>query len=226
MSLKAALSRANPNTLADMLRQVDIGMILAAGIPVYRRRFNFNTAAVSAYQQSTLQCMPLGDSPASNIHRATVIAGGVTGELTIDAYGTTPGTGHIAVAPNGDIVALGADAITSVDVTYLPEKLKVVEFPSLTVVAATGVCLLPSSVTGPGVVLLLEAESLVGTIVGKKRILVPGAVNPGSPSARLSVDKTQVNFTVADAITSARVKVAIVPPVDTFALFAAAETTI
>lgn len=164
--------------------------------------------AASPYQLATLQAIVLGDyKKASSILRATVRAGGVTGELAVQAYGATPITGQIAVAPNGDIVVLATDAITDIDVHYVPSQVEVVE---LTVDGLVGSELpIPAKYTARGVVSLLEAEVLAGTTLGKKIILVPGAA-PATTKANLDVAKTKVQFNSAtDAVTKARVKIGV-----------------
>lgn len=211
MSNKEAFDRAHPNTLPDHFREVGIGTLLAGGL-IHRSKFSFVAGGTSARHVATLQHMALqSSSKAMSILRATVRAGAVTGELTPQAFGATPATTQIAVAPNGDIVALAADAITDVDVTYLSAPMKELVL-TLDVDPATGICLLPPPATGPGVVYLVAAEALVGTVSGEKRVLVPGAVNPATPQARLSVAKTQVNFTVADAVSKAKITLAINVP--------------
>lgn len=225
MSVREALSRANPNALADHFRNLDIGQILSAGIPVYRRKFSFVAGGTSARHVATLQHMALDPkAKATSILRATVRAGGVTGELTPVAFGATPATTQIGVAPNGDIVALAADAITDVDVVYVGDKTDSVELV-LPVNPATGVALIPSKYTALGIVLLHSANATVGTVTGEKRVLVPGAVNPATPQVRLDVAKTQVQFTVADAVSRATV-VLCFGGKDTYAQLLAAEQSV
>jgi len=203
---KIAFNRAHPNTLPDHFRDIELGSFLRGQVPQDLRR---QTPSASLYQLGTLESIGLaGDGKAASIVRATVVAGGVTGELTPVLYGVTPATGEIAVAPNGDIVVLAADAITSVDVLYLPDRGDSFE-ATLPVDPATGVCAMPANIVARGLILLTEAEVLVGGSTGKKIILVPGA-SPAAGRANLDVAKTQVQFAIADAVTSARVKVTVV----------------
>lgn len=214
MTGKQAFDRANPNTVPDLLRRVEAGTIVQSGLPIYKYKYNPDvTGALNPDQLATVDTLDCGDAPAAVVLRATARAGGVTGELTPAAFGATPTTGQIAVAPNGDVVFLATDAITDVDVIYIPMKCKVVELV-LGVIAATGVMALPLGLRTAGILAVLEAEALEGTVTGRKRILVPGAVNPATPQARLSVAKDQLQFTVADAITRARVRLAVAPDVD------------
>lgn len=205
---RSDLNRANPNTLADQLKSLKAGNLFLGQMVQHKRKLNPSSLGVSGYNLATLHALQLpAFSRASSVIRATVRAGGVTGELTPAAFGATPTTGQIAVAPNGDIVVLAADAITDLDVTYIPERGDVIEvfFP-----VVAGVMTLPTSGWATrGVVALLEAEGLAGTVTGKKIVLVPGTA-PATTQARLNVAKTQVLFNSAtDALTRARVKLLI-----------------
>jgi hypothetical protein len=210
-NLKDELDLANPNRLSDALRVAKLGTALRSHVT---RLFRKDPTAAAGVQLATLEQIVLpDDAKASTISRASVRAGGVTGELAVVLYGVTPGTGQIAVAPNGDLVTLAADAITDVDVEYTPARVDVVE---LDLPCPLGVCTIPTSLTGAGrgVCTLLAAEVLTGTITGKKIVLVPGAA-PATLKANLSVDKTQVLFNVAtDVPLTCRVKLGIVPAAD------------
>lgn len=221
-SLKNRLDAANPNVLADELRALKFGDMLRA-LPTSLRK---KAPAADAYQLATLQSLALpDDGKANSIFRAYARAGTATaGELTVKTYGTTPGSGEIAVAPNGSIVVLAADAWTSLDVVYLPEKYDVIEL-TLSVVAASGVCALPTLANNPGAVMLLEAEALVGTLTGKKIVLVPAAAAVATTKAALNLAKNSVWFAIADAVTSARVKLAVSSAVDVDALLTALATS-
>lgn len=198
-----ALNRANPNSLADEFRSLGLGDLLAGQLPQVVRGTNQVTNGTSPYNVATTQSyVPEGHSAASSIQRATARAGAVTGELSVVAYGTTPATTQIAVAPNGSIVTLAADAITDLDINYLPERGDVIE----AVFGVTSNAIALSSVlNGKKAILLLEAEAVAGTTIGKKIVLVPGAA-PATGQARINVAKDQVLFATADAVTRARVK--------------------
>lgn len=221
ITFKDKANYPNTNTIADVLGRLALGDLLLGQLIQFRRSIDMTAAAQAndGYNVATLSPIVMRSDllpPAATILRATVRAGGVTGELTADAYGTTPATGHIAVAPNGSIVALTADAITNMDLVYVPERGIVVEL-FLPVVSGTGVLTIPASlltggIGGNGVVLLLEAEALAATVTGKKIVLVPGTA-PATTQARLNVAKTQVLFNVAtDVVTRARVKLFVALP--------------
>lgn len=214
-SLKNKINQGNPNVLGDQFRALAFGDVLRALPTTIRKK----APVADAGSLATLLALVLpDDAKACSIFRATAKAGAVTGELTPVAYGTTPATGQIAVGPNGDIVTLAADAITDLDVVYLPEKYDVVE---VQLPVATHVLTIPSTFTAKGAVLLLEAIADAGTSTGKKIVLVPGAGAPAAGQARLNVAKTTVTFAAADAVTKATVKLAIAASVDVDALLTA-----
>lgn len=200
------LNRANTNTIGDQLNQLKLGDLFLGQLNQTKRKLNPTALGVGSYTLATLHALRVPDrSRAAVVHRATVRAGGVTGELTPVAYGATPTTGQIAVAPNGDIVVLAADAITDMDLVYTPERGEVLEttFP-----VVSNVLTFPTA--GPwarGVSLLLEAEGLVGTATGKKIVVVPGNGATSAGQAKLNLAKATVIFNGTDAITRARVRV-------------------
>ncbi len=218
------LDRANVNSIGDQLRVLRAGHLFLGQMNQHKRKVNPSALGVNPYNLATLHALQLPDrARAATVLRATVRAGGVTGELTPKLFGVTPATGEIGVAPNGDIVVLAADAITDMDVTYVSERGDVMgnvqadsslPFYSLGLFlpVVAGVMTLPTSGWGArGNLLLLEAEAVSATVTGKKIILVPGAA-PATGQARLNVAKTQVLFNSGtDVVTRARVKLLIAP---------------
>lgn len=223
-TIRASFDRSDINTIADLFRKIGIGSLLAGQVPQVRRNLDPDALGTSPYNLATLDAIELpAHAKANVILRATVRAGGVTGELTPQAFGTTPATTQIAVAPNGNIVVLGTDAITDMDVVYLPERGDVIDtvFP-----VATNVITLPASITTRGVALLAEVEALVGTSTGDKIVLVPGAGAPAAGQARLDLAKATVTFAAADAVTRARVKLVVTAAEDLAAILEAAATVL
>lgn len=223
-SLKNRINAANPNQLPQELQIIKYGDVLRAST-TYLRKKNPDAAANSNSQLATLDTLALNDdAKAATILRAyarATAAAGTLGELSIQAYGATPADGQIAVAPNGDIVVLAASRYTDIDVTYQPDKADLTEI-TLTVVA--NVLTLPAALTALGVNALLQAVATVGTSIGEKIILVPGAGAPAAGQARLNLAKSTVTFAVADAVTQATVKVALAASVDVDALLTANST--
>lgn len=208
---KEALAGATPNTLADHLKAITFAAVMRGQMNQVVRK---KDPAVDSYAPvNTVETVVLADDArATSILRAYSRAGTVTGALTVVAPGTTPATGEISIQPDGNIMVLAADAITSLDVSYAPERGDVIELDNWPVVSDA--IALPTKITDRGVVLLLEAESLTGTLTGKLRILTPSGSAAATTQARLNLAKTTVKFAPADAVTKARVKLLVCAAVD------------
>ena len=119
-SVHTSLNRALPDHLGDLLRLLPLGDVLAGHVPQQRRR---QTPAASSNELATLEAIGLPYTQrAAAILRATsrsATAGG-PGELAVQAYGTTPAQGQVAVSPSGDVVVLAADVQRDLDVHYVP----------------------------------------------------------------------------------------------------------
>jgi hypothetical protein len=211
-SIREALNRADPNVLADLLRGNAFGDVLR-GLPITLRAVK--PVAGKPQQGATLSTVELPqDAKAAILHRVTVrTATAAAGEFTIVAYGTTPTSTQVAVAPNGDIVFLTTDAVTSVDIIYTPQKGDVLGnqansklgITSLTLAAPLGVAVIPAPYSGFAIA-LLQANATVATITGQKQILVPAAANTATLTAALSKDGTKVYFnTATDLVTACQV---------------------
>jgi hypothetical protein len=204
-----SLNRANPNTLPDLLRVARVGDLLGASLPQHLRKVDMVAAPANPGNLATLDAIDLPDgAKASVILRANSHAGSVVGELTVVGKNVTPATGQIAVAPNGNIVTLAADAITNLDVAYVGEGPGTV-VESYFAVASNAISL-PVALTGPGVIALLEAEVVAGTGTGNKIILAPGGA-PAAGQAAITTSGATINFAAADAATRARVKLLVAP---------------
>lgn len=206
---KDQLNQANPNLLPTLLQEARMGdalramsVQLAKGAPVAGAAANGHNSGVDVL------VLP-NDCKAAFIFRCTVRAGGTFDEYTSDGYsGSTPASTHVAVGPNGDICFRHAtDAVTDVDVMYLPAKGEVVEFSGP---VATGVLTLPADLVARGILMLLEADATAGTITGAKEVLVPlaggGAGLPATTKAQLTSNKSTVSFNDGtDHVTQAHV---------------------
>jgi hypothetical protein len=219
--LKNSFDTAKPETIADLFRIIALGDVLRDQLPqVLRKQLPVSDPA----QLGTLQSFgcPAKGAPAASILRARAWRGTTTpAELTIEAYGATPGSGQIAVAPNGDIVVLAADAWLDVDVTYMPERGDVVVLPPLPV--ATGLLTLPKTVLDASgnrmAILLLSAVVTAvssGTALGAKNVLVPaGTIGatalPATGKAQMTLDGLGVQFNNAtDHVSQAQVTLFVV----------------
>jgi hypothetical protein len=220
MATKDAFDRANPNTIADLFRKAKIGKVLRGQIPQVIRA---NTPVADDGVDSTLfACMLPNDAKASAILRAYARSGvGTPGELTIVLPNVVPAASEIAVAPNGDIVTLAADAWESLDVTYVPERGDVVEY---TATVDSDAIALPSHITDRGVIYLLDALVTTGAPAGRKEIVAPGTA-PAAGQAALDDAKEIVNFAAGEA-TEATLRLLIVAADDLGSLLESGETTI
>lgn len=211
-----ALNRSDLNTLADLLRKLGFGDILAA-LPTFLRKSA--TAAVTYSGPSPKASAQ--NSPALAVTAAYARAGaGAVGPLTV-VNAVPPAAGQISIAPNGDIITAAADAWTSLDVAYQPDKGDVLE---ITTDVVANVLTLPQNALNAGPVRLLEAEALVGGATGKKFCEAIGAA-PGAGEAALNAALTTVSFNAGDAVTSARVKLLVCSAKDVSALLASENTS-
>jgi hypothetical protein len=216
ITLKEELDKPTPNTLADKLAAVKIGTVIRAT----KNSLYKQTPAASLSQLATLWSVSLPtDVKAAQAVGAYARAGAVTGQLVPVAYGVTPASGQFAVAPNGDIVTLAADAITSLDVQYMPEKLDVLTL-DLPVIA--DVAVLPEVALTPGTVLLMKAVVTAGASVGEKIVIAAGGAPAGAAQANLAIDKASVQFKAGEA-TKCTVTLGCIPSVDVEALLGSAS---
>lgn len=221
-----------PNTLDALLAILDFGSVLRKQrVHLGRQNPNaFAAGVASAYDLATLQVLFLpDDAKALAITRVEARANGNSvsnGVLTANALYATPTSTHPAVTPAGNIAFLATDLYSDVDIDYEVMPGDVYEM-ILPVVPGTGVMAIPGTYSGTagmgttaaaganlpsyvqnpiGMVQLLEAEALAGTTIGKKIVIAPGSVPGSTGQANLDITKSKVQFTVADAITQARVK--------------------
>lgn len=210
MAMKDALTRCNPNTLADMLRKLDLGALLRSQ---FNQVFRMKTPAADVGQLATLASFGLVSrgmcaAEVTRSYARATTAAGTLGELAIQAPSATPADGQIAVAPNGDIVALLASAYTNVDVEFVPARGEVVTLSDQVVTA--NVYAIPTEYTARGVVYLMSAQGITALGVTTDKIIVaPGA--PAATQAALAVAKTSVNFNAADAVATCNVTLLVVP---------------
>lgn len=211
--VRQALDRANPNTLADHLRSLEIGSCLATEVKQVVRMFNMGAAGADVSNLATLDVMKLPDNAkAISILRAyarKTAAAGTCGELAPQAWATTPADAQIAVSPCGDIVTLAVSDYSSIDVEYLAVRGEMVELAELAVSGDQAV--LPSWITDRGVIMLLEAESLAGAVTGDFIVVKESDAKPGTTKwASLMLDREIVQFKATDAVTKCRLKLLLV----------------
>lgn len=221
MTMKAALDRANAGSLPDLFRLVKLGKLLRGQFTqVLRKKDPAADAAVDATCHSIV--LP-NDAKAAQIVRAYARVGTATvGEMVVDAPGTVQTTTlHCGVAPNGDLSFLAADAWSSVDVIYTPERGDALVLPELPV--ASNAILLPAPAAGK-VVLLIDANATAGTTTGRKIIEKPSASAATAGCARLDLAKLNVKFAGADAVTKAIVTLLVIAEDDLDTILESADT--
>ena len=226
-TFKDDLNLPNNSTLATKLQQMKFGDFVRGSTA----RLYHQAPAAGLYNDATATALALpDDAKSSTLGRVYVRAGGVTGEFVVDpGIEVAPVTGHAGVSPSGDIVFLAADLVTDADVEYEPAALTSKEFTAACV-PATGLVTLSGAVLDAlgksRMVIIEEAEILVGTAAGKKIVGLPAAGAPAAGHARLSIAKTSVFFAIADGASSVRLKLGLIPSVDLNALLEAASPSV
>lgn len=217
-TLKDALNRTQPGTLADALRLLSFGDILRALITYL---FGAAPAVGNSYVGVTVQAITLpNDAKCLKVERLYARGGtGTKGPLALSAD-NSPGAGEYYVTPTGDITFYATDAWTILDLVYIPEKGEMVERSAVPVAAHSAT--IPADLVARGVVLAAEIESLAGTLVAKMIVDPPGT-SVATGHAALDLPKATVKFASADAVTSCRVKLLVAPAVDVSALLEAAS---
>ena len=210
-TLKDVLNRADLNTLSYVLQTAKFGDVVRS-LPVHIYRIAANQAPTDQITAVHSYKLP-DDCKASFILRATAIAGsGTAGPLTVDASPmvTAPAAGHVNVTQSGDLAFAAADAWTSVDVLYVPLKLDVVSYTG-PVVAASGIMTLPV-VLQTTAVAIYEATANIGTTTGPAAVIAQATAVPTTThQVNFNGAKSQVQFRIADAVTSATVKLGVIP---------------
>lgn len=202
--LKSSLNVIGSGQIADAARLFQLGTLLRGQIPqVLRAQAPATDANAPASTVKTI-VLPY-DARANTILRAYARAGtGTLGEMTVDAPNTTTTTGqHIGIQPDGNIMTLGTDAWTSIDVVYVPERAD----PStitLTLPVSSNLLTLPTSFQGLALN-LVYAYANTGTTVGQKRIITPASSSGTAACACFNLAKTGVYFNSGDAVTNATV---------------------
>jgi hypothetical protein len=197
-----ALNRSDPNSLADLLRQIGLGQFLAGQCNQVLRQV---PTAASTSQLTTVYAVGLPTtSRATAITRAygrtSLLSTISAGELSVQAANATPTGSQIAVAPNGDIVVSASAGWSSMDVEYVPARGDVVKLTGQAVSSNTFT--IPTQYTTAGVVYLLSATANTGSVTGVCKIVAPQATSPATTKACLNLAKTAVKFYSSDAVTN------------------------
>jgi len=184
-SLRTILDEANPNRTDPALRDARLGSHLARVPRTIRAVVTGNkiTLPNTAKCEQVLNCF--------------VTAGGVTGRFN-PTYVTPATTKDVAPNGAGDIVFLGADAVTEAEVTYLAFEGEVVA-ESLAVVAGVAT---PSA--GRKAQCIISATGTAGAVVGAKTPILRGAA-PATTQVAVSLLGLIAFNSGTDALTAADV---------------------
>jgi hypothetical protein len=189
-SLQDTLNKCDPNTLADQLRAMKIGDDLLTG---HKRTLRAQVPVVAT-----------GVVALPNTCKARRIIGGwartgtgTLGNLAPSAFSATPADGELGITATGDlIINIAAVTYTSFDAEYEPIDGDVV---TITLPVAANVATIPTRF-GP-LVQVISCTGTVGTTLGAKVILFPGAGGPAATQCRPNLALTTLTFNAGDALT-------------------------
>lgn len=180
-TVKAEMSRANPNQLANMANLSKLGDGLALMARTELVTVAANVGPLTIPGMAVLACY--------------VTAGGATGEFTVVDRNAVPGAGEVAINADGNLAFNAADAVTEAEVVYVP-----VEGESFTET-------IPVTAAGVGTLLQtrraiqLTAATLLAPAAtpGAKDLEARGTAVPGAGGAALQDGGDTVQFVAAEA---------------------------
>lgn len=201
-SLRDILNEANPNKTDTGLNAARAGSMLAL-VPRFIR--GSVTAGILSLPEN---------ARAGSILAATVTAGTTLGPKTPSVPAASasgvPATTLVTTSPEGHIsFNVATDAPSGAEVVYVPEEGDIIE-EVIPVVAGTGV---GTPLQGKNVRRLLEATILTGTVTGTCTVDQRGFTVATTRHAAASANGASIQFLVADAVTTARVKYIATPGV-------------
>ena len=176
--LKEVGNEGNPNKVGVFNQDVKMGTALLQGSQSIKGTVTSDVLSL--------------DVKAIAVISAYSTAGTLTGPLTPIAGGT-PSTGQVIVDRLGNIVFAAADAVTAVEVVYVPAEGDTVS--SAIVTDAAGLATFPNSSTAR---IITSA-----TIDGNARTVIARDGTPSAGEVALTLDGSGAQFNVADANSSA-----------------------
>lgn len=181
-TLSAALDAANPNNLPDAMRLLPAGKALGLLPRTVRVAVVANVAV-----------LPEG-AKAAAVLDVFVSAGGVDGQFTVVAPNATPLTTECAINEDGDVLFLGADAVTEAEITYVAAEGDVFT-DTMTVTAGAG----SFSSGRHGRVILSAFNTTSGSPVALTVIARGGAAGVGQVNINTAGDGCVFNVAVTSA---------------------------
>ncbi len=192
-SLRDILNEANANKFPTAAQMAKLGSFLGAA-PRWGR---FTVTANKIVLPNNAKC--------AIILAVFVTAGGVTGRFT-PVWDSTPATTQASADMAGDVVFLGADAVTQAELFYVPFEGEVF----------TDICAAAANVATPqggrAIAQLISATVTAGGSLGVKTLLDRAAA-PAAGQAATNLAGTGVAFNAADAVTQASLTYVAVPGV-------------
>ncbi len=125
MTVREGLNRANPNDLANLnnLARMGDGLALVARHEIVTVAANIGVLPDTAKAKAVLGCY--------------VQAGAATGYFTAIDTDAAPAAGEVAINPLGNLAFNAADAVTEIEVIYIPVEGRLIEDEIITVANAT-----------------------------------------------------------------------------------------
>jgi len=186
-STRQILNEGSLNKLADAAKLVNLGDALALVPRTVRAAVTTNVLTLP----ESAKCAVLLS--------VYVTAGTVTGRFTPLVAEATPATTEAAPTAGGNVAFKSTDAVTEAEVSYLAYEGAIHED---TCVVASDVATL---LGGRAAAVILEVESLAGTVAGNFTVAARGTT-PATTEAAIQDDPTGVEFAAADVVTSARIR--------------------
>lgn len=180
-TVKAELSRSNPNQLANMANRAQLGDGLALSARTELVAVAADVGALTAPAMSVLACY--------------ATAGTATGEFTVVDRNAAPGAGEVAINADGNVAFNAADAVTEAELVYVAVEGE--SFTETVAVTAGGVGTLLQTRRA----IQLTAAELIAPAVtpGAKGLEARGTAVPGAGNAALQDGGDTVQFVAAEA---------------------------
>jgi hypothetical protein len=184
-TVKESFDQANPNTIADLLRAIGFGNVLAG---LRRQVIRASLSSHKLVLPNIMKCQRLVGVYAR-------VGTGTPGAQSIQTVGATPSAGQVAQTHTGDVLFASADAWTEVDVEYEPVLGEVVSLSSKPVVSNT--------FSAPGALTLISAVGYTSAGATVALTVVAPGTSVTTGQVALAASKNAVNFASADSIVRA-----------------------
>lgn len=185
-ALKVAAQESNPNKIPQVFRN-RAGELMSGSLRFFR-------GAVA----SNILTLPEG-AKAAALANGFRVAGTATGAVNVVGEEEALTATDARITPDGNVEFFATDAVTEAEVWYFAYGMDPITV-DIVVDPTTGLGAL-NPYEG---VRLLAAEALAGTVTGVASIVARDDAQPLTGECRLNDDGANVEFLIADAVTSAR----------------------